>query len=46
MSKQEVRAAMIQLVKELVGDGYVDEYYDELAADFVEVALAYDGRES
>jgi len=41
MTEAEMRAMMIGAMRELLGEGYVDDYYEQMASDFVGVALAY-----
>lgn len=41
MTHDDMRQDMIAALTELLGTGYVDEYYESLAIDFIEIAEAY-----
>lgn len=43
MDEHELRTEMAKAMFELLGDGYVTEYYYDMAQDFIEIAKAYKG---
>lgn len=49
MNEEELRASMLEAVRDLLGGEdmcpYTDEVLAELAEDFVQIAMAYGGEE-
>jgi hypothetical protein len=46
--RQEVTAlerAMYQAVREMLGDGYVPDYYEQIAQDFISIARNFGAKE-
>ncbi|MGE0342583.1 MAG: hypothetical protein AB7O86_05905 [Porticoccaceae bacterium] len=39
--QQQMKADMTEVVREIVGPGYVGGYYEQMADDFVTIAIAY-----
>ena len=46
MSESEMRRMMTGAMRELLGGGYVDDYYEQMSSDFIGVALAFRASES
>lgn len=39
--EKDMREAMVEQVRENLGSGYVDDYYEQIAEDFIQIALWY-----